>query len=94
MLNFLFQKKNYCKIEQKINICIYVFSSENELTYPVCVSNEKFKMCINLLLRTDKNKSHYVHIKDFNRFMCNKTKNKNKKTFADVVYNVLVVKKF
>ena len=42
---------------------------------------------------TNENKSHYVYIKDFNRFMCNKTKNKNKKHFYNV-YNVLVVKKF
>ena len=33
-------------------------------------------------------------IKDFNRFMCNKTKNKNKNIFVSVVYNDLVVKKF
>ena len=31
---------------------------------------------------SDENKSHYVHVKDFNRFMCNKTKNKNKKYFC------------
>ena len=34
------------------------------------------------MLTTDENKSHYVYIKDFNRFMCNKTKNKNKKYFC------------
>ena len=28
------------------------------------------------------NKSHYVYIKDFNRFMCNKTNNKNIKHFC------------
>ena len=27
---------------------------------------------------TEEGKSHYVYIKDFNRFMCNKTKRKNK----------------
>ena len=31
---------------------------------------------------SDENKSHYVYIKDFNRFMCNKTKYKNKKHFC------------
>ena len=31
---------------------------------------------------TDKNKPHYVYIKDFNRFMCNTTQNKNKKHFC------------
>ena len=34
------------------------------------------------LLISDQNKSHYVYIKDFNRFMCNKTKNKNKEYFC------------
>ena len=34
-----------------------------------------------VLMITDKNKSHYVNIKSFNRFMCNKTKTKNKKHF-------------
>ena len=36
---------------------------------------------MDLLLISDKSKSHYVYIKDFNRFMCNKTKNENKKHF-------------
>ena len=31
---------------------------------------------------SDECKSHYVYIKDFNRFMCNKTKNKSKKYFC------------
>ena len=39
------------------------------------------------LLITDGNMSHFVYIKRFNRFMCNKT-------FASIVYNVLVVKEF
>ena len=34
------------------------------------------------LLITDKNKSNYVYIKDFNRFIFNNTKNKNKKHFS------------
>ena len=34
-----------------------------------------------LLLLTDNDKSHYVYIKDFNRFMFHKTKYKNKKWF-------------
>ena len=36
---------------------------------------------MDLLLITDEIKSHYVYIKDFHRFMCSKTKNKNKKYF-------------
>ena len=37
---------------------------------------------MNLLLLIKDNKSHYVYIKDFNRFMFHKTKNKNKKWFC------------
>ena len=37
---------------------------------------------MDLLLIFDENKSHYVYIKDFNRLMFNKTKNKNIKYFC------------
>ena len=43
VLNFLSQKKGYCKIEQKNNVCINVFCYENDLTFPVYVSDQKFK---------------------------------------------------
>ena len=33
-------------------------------------------------------------IKDFDRFMFNKTKNKTRKYFCKFIYSVLVVKKF
>ena len=36
---------------------------------------------MDLLLLIDDDKSHYVYIKDFDRFMSHKTKNKNKKYF-------------
>ena len=50
---------------------------------------------MDLLLISNENKSHYVYIKDFNRFMCNKTKNKNKLFFfVNAVYSFLVVKKY
>ena len=59
-----------------------MFCYENGLTYPVHVLNQKFRDCKDLLLILDENESHYVYIKDFNRFMSNKTKNKNKKDFC------------
>ena len=37
---------------------------------------------MNSLLTKDENKSHYVYIKDFGKFMCNKTKDKNEKDFS------------
>ena len=52
------------------------------MTCPVYVLDQKCENCLDLLLITDDNKSHYVYIEHFNRFMCNKTKNKNKKYFS------------
>ena len=58
-----------------------MFGYVNGLVYPVHVSDKKFEDCMDLLLIADENKSHYVYIQDFNRFMCNKTKH-NKKHFC------------
>ena len=46
----------------------------------------------NLLRLIDDDKSHYVYIKDIERFMFHKTKNKNKNGFVEVVYSILVAK--
>ena len=43
---------------------------------------KKFEKCMDLLLITDENKSYYVFIKNFNRFMCNQTKSENRKQFC------------
>ena len=79
-LNFLFQ--NYGKIEIQNNICVNVVCYENVLAYPVYLSDQIFEDFMDLLMVTDENKFHYVYIKDFNRFMCNKTKNEIKKYFC------------
>ena len=47
----------------------------------IYISNEKFENSTDILLAVDGDKSHYVYIRDFNRFMFHKTKNKNKKYF-------------
>ena len=39
---------------------------------------------MDLLLLIDNEKSHYVYIKNFNRFMFHRTKNKNKKWFCKI----------
>ena len=64
-----------------------MFVYENELVFPIFISEPKFEDSTDLLL-TDllllidgDDKSHYVYIKDFNTFMFHKTKNKNKKSF-------------
>ena len=49
-IKFPVSKKDYCKIEKENNIYINVFSYENNLIYPVYVSDQKFENCIDLLL--------------------------------------------
>ena len=70
------------KIEVKNNICINVFGHENKLVFMIYVSGKKFKDSMDLLLLIEGDKSHYVYIKDLNRFMFHKTKNENKKWFC------------
>ena len=76
------QEKDFDKIEVKNNICINVFGYENELVFPIYVSDQKFKESMDLLLLIDDGKSHYVYIKDLNRFIFRKTKNKSNNWFC------------
>ena len=76
------QEKDFSKIEVKNNICINVFGYENGLVFLIYISNQNFEDSIDLLLLNDDDKSHYVYIKDFDRFMFHKTKNKNKNWFC------------
>ena len=46
---------------------------------PQRITNQKFSDSMDLLLISDKFKSHHVYIKDFDRFVFNKTKYKGKK---------------
>ena len=46
------------------------------------LSNQSFNDCLDLLLISNDFTSHYVYIKDFNRLLFNKAKNKNKKYFC------------
>ena len=79
---FLVQEKDFSKTEVKNNLCINEFAYENELVSPIYVSDQKFEDSMDLLLLIDDDKWHYVYIKDFDRSMFHKTKNKNKKWFC------------
>ena len=89
-IQFPVSKKDFDKIEKKNNIWINVFCYENNLVYPASALDQKFENSTSLLTIANENKSHYVYIKDFNRFVCDKTKSE-KNMFASIVYNVLVV---
>ena len=41
-IKFPVSKKYYCRIERQNKICINVFCYENNLTYPVYVSDQNF----------------------------------------------------
>ena len=76
-------KKDFNKTEVKNKICLTIFCYENALTYPVHILDQKIENLMDSLIISDKIKSHYVQIKDFDKFMFNKTKNKNKKYFCN-----------
>ena len=81
-IEFPVSVKHYNKVETQNNININVFGYENKQTYPIYVSKEQFENVMNLLLISDDEKSHYVNIKDFNRFMHHKTKSHQRKHFC------------
>ena len=74
-VDFPVSKKHYGKIEVLNKIIINVFCYENKMVYPVYFSNQRFDDCLDLFIQIN------LYIKDFNRLMFNKTKNKHKKYF-------------
>ena len=74
------QEKDFSKIEVKNNICINGFGYENGIVF-LYVSDQNFGS-MDFFLLIDDDKLHYVYIKDFDRFIFQKTKNKNKKWFC------------
>ena len=78
-VDFPISKEDYGKIEVLNKIIVNVFCYENKMIYHAYLSNQSFNDCLDLLLISNDFTSHYVYIKDFNRLMFNKTKNKNKK---------------
>ena len=90
-IKFPVSNKDYSKIQQKNNICIFsfIFSHENGLVYSVHVSDKKVEDYTDLLLITDENKSHYVYIKILTDLCVIRQEIRIKNTFADTVYSVL-----
>ena len=81
-IEFPVTTKQYNKIEKQNDININVFGYENKQPYPIYISKEKNEDCLNLLLITENENKHYVLIKDFNKFMYNQTKHKERKHFC------------
>ena len=74
--------KHYSKIEKQNSININVFGYEDRQPYPIYVCKEKYEDHMELLLVTKDENKHYVLIKDFNKFMYNQTKHKERKHFC------------
>ena len=78
---FPVSQKHYNKIEKQNSIRINMFGFEKGQPFPIHISEEKFEDQMNLSLITKNKKKHYVLIKDFNAFMYNQSKHKEKKHF-------------
>ena len=72
---------DYEKIEVRFQIQVNVLGYENKVC-PLCISKKSYDQTLNLLLITEKDKFHYVFIKDFNRLMFSRTKHKYTKHYC------------
>ena len=81
-IEFPVSQNHYNKVEKQNSIRINVFGYEDGQSFPIHISKETFKDQINLLLITKDEKKHYVLIKDFNAFMYNQLKHKERKHFC------------
>ena len=81
-IDFPLSQKHYNKVEKQNSIRINVFGYENGQPFPIHISKETFEDQMNLLLITKDEKKHYVLIKDFNTFMYNQSKHKERKHFC------------
>ena len=81
-VEFPVSQKHYNKVEKQNDISINVFGYEKGQPFPIHISKEKFEDQMNLLLITKDEKKHYVLIKDFNAFMYNQSKHKERKHFC------------
>ena len=81
-IDFPLSQKHYNKVEKQNSIRINVFGYENGQPFPIYISKETFEDQMNLLLITKDEKKHYLLIKDFNMFMYNQSKHKERKHFC------------
>ena len=79
---FHVHKKEYAKIEKQNNISINVSGYTDETPYHIHALKQTFEKYVNLSLLSNPKNYHHVLIKDFNKFMTNKTKHHGKKHFC------------
>ena len=81
-IDFPLSQKHHNKVEKQNSIRINVFGYEDGQPFPINISKETFEDQMNLLLVTKDEKKHYVLIKDFNVFIYNQSKHKERKHFC------------
>ena len=81
-ITFSAMQKQYNKIETQNNIGINVFGYEKGQQFPIHISKEEFENQMNFLLITKNEKKHYVLIKNFNSFLYNQSKHRERKHFC------------
>ena len=84
-------QKQYNKIETQNNIRINVFGYEKGQPFPIHISKEEFENQMNLLLIAKNEKKHYVLIKDFNSFMNNQSKHKERKQLLHALFAMFLI---
>ena len=72
---------DYEKVEDRFQMQVNIFGYENKI-YPLYISKKYHNKTLNLLLITEKSKSHYVFIKHYTRLMFSRTKHKGKKHYC------------
>ena len=88
-IEFPVTTKQFNKIEKNNNININVFGYEEKQPYPIYISKERYEDHMELLLITKDENKHYVLIKDFNKFMYNQTKHKERKKLLHALSSML-----
>ena len=72
---------DYRKIEDRFQMQLNFFGYENKV-YLLYISKKSYRQTLNLLLITEKDKSHYIFINDFNKLKFPRTKHKDKKHYC------------
>ena len=80
-MTFPIKARDYELVEERFNININVFGSENRV-FPLYVSKKSNEQVLNVLLISNEEKLYYIFIKDFNRLMYSKIEHKEKKHFC------------
>ena len=80
-IEFSVSQKHYNKVKNRTaseSMCLVM----KMYNFPIHISKETFEDQMNLLLITKDEKKHYVLINDFNGFMYNQSKHKERKHFC------------